>query len=295
MSRSTAWRCSTEAGASPRGYKRIVFIGNSGGSSVGALCQAQAENLSIETTPDGMPIDLYAEDLPPVDAIVLASCHIGRGRHFGMSLDPSVLDERELTRADPNLDMFNPANGPPYDKDWLAAYAAAQAARHQRITDWVLGRLREIDSMPPEAGIVDEAFVIHRTYARPQTLDATIDSNDRPASSSIWGGAKATNYSASILGRFTTLRSYLSQWSLLGRASDGPARIAETTVPVFNIRFSADEGTYPSLTQEYSEAAEGRCEDYVLKGARHFPYKQDNGPALISELADVITDWGDRN
>ena len=115
MSRSTAWRCSTEAGASPRGYKRIVFIGNSGGSSVGALCQAQAENLSIETTPDGMPIDLYAEDLPPVDAIVLASCHIGRGRHFGMSLDPSVLDERELTRADPNLDMFNPANGPPYD------------------------------------------------------------------------------------------------------------------------------------------------------------------------------------
>ena len=114
-------------------------MGNSGGSSVGALCQAQAENLSIETTPDGMPIDLYAEDLPPVDAIVLASCHIGRGRHFGMSLDPSVLDERELTRADPNLDMFNPANGPPYDKDWLAAYAAAQAARHQRITDWVLG------------------------------------------------------------------------------------------------------------------------------------------------------------
>ncbi len=275
-----------------RGYKRIVYIGNSGGGSVGTLYQAQAEKLTIETTPDGMPIDLLPDDLPPVDAIAIASCHIGRGRHFGMSLDPSVIDEHDPLSADPALDMFNPANGPPYDKDWLAGYAAAQAARHRRITDRVLGRLREIDAMPEEAGIVDEAFLIHRTYARPQILDATIDPNDRPIASSIWGGPKATNYSASILGRFTTLRSYLSQWSLLGRASDGPARLAETSVPVINIQFSADEGTYPSLTREYSDAAAGRCQDYVLKGARHFPYKQENGPTLIAELADVIAEWG---
>ena len=277
-----------------RGYKRVVYIGNSGGGSVGTLYQSQAENLTIETTPDGLSIDLYEEDLPPVDAIVLASCHIGRGRHFGMSLDPSVIDERDLTRTDPDLDMFNPKNGPPYDKEWLSRYATAQQARHQRITDWALARLREIDAMPDEAGITDEAFLIHRTYARPQVLDPTIDPNDRPVASSIWGGAKATNYSASILGRFTTLRSYLSQWSLLGRAADGPARLAETSVPVINIRFSADEGTYPSLSQEYSDAAKGRCDDYTLEGARHFPYKQENGPAIISELADTIVEWGDR-
>ncbi len=105
---------------------------------------------------------------------------------------------------------------------------------------------------------------------------------------------RATNYSASILGRFTTLRSYLSQWSQLGRAGAGPARLTETSVPVFNIRFSADEGTYPSLTQEYSDAAKGRCDDYVLQGARHFPYKQENGDRLIAELADAIVEWGDR-
>ena len=119
-----------------------------------------------------------------------------------------------------------------------------------------------------------------------------IRANDRPAAASIWGGAKATNYSASILGRFTTLRSYLSQWSLLGRAADGPARLAETTVPVLNIKFSADEGTYPSLSQEYSDAAAGRCTDYILRGARHFPFKQENGAALIGELADIISEWG---
>jgi fermentation-respiration switch protein FrsA (DUF1100 family) len=83
----------------------------------------------------------------------------------------------------------------------------------------------------------------------------------------------------------------MSQWSLLGRASDGPARLAESSVPVLNIRFSADEGTYPSLSQEYSDAAVGRCEDYTLKDARHFPFKQKNGDALIAELADVIAAW----
>lgn len=277
-----------------RGYKRVIYIGNSGGGSVGTLYQSQAEKLTLTTTADGAPLDLYPEDLPPIDAFVLASCHIGRARHFGMSLDPSVLDERDVLSADPDLDMFNELNSPPYDKEWLKRYAAAQAARHQRITEWVLGRLREIESMPPEKAIVDEAFIIHRTYARPQTLDPTIDPNDRPRSSSIWGGAKATNYSANILGRFTTLRSYLSQWSLLSPAGDGPARLAETSVPVFNIRFSADEGTYPSLTQEYSDSAKGRCDDYVLKGARHFPYKQQNGDQIISELADAIVEWGDR-
>jgi pimeloyl-ACP methyl ester carboxylesterase len=277
-----------------RGYKRVIYVGNSGGGSVGTLYQSQAENLTIDTTPDGEPIDLVADDFPPVDAIVLASSHIGRARHFGMSLDPSVIDENDLFSTDPELDMFNPDNGPPYDKAWLERYAAAQAARHQRITDRVLARLREFAHLPKERAAEDEPFIIHRTYARPQTLDLTIDPNDRPAAASIWGGVRATNYSASILGRFTTLRSYLSQWSQLGRAGDGPARLAETSVSVFNIRFSADEGTYPSLTQEYSDAAKGRCDDYVLQGARHFPYKQENGDRLIAELADVVAEWGDR-
>ena len=275
-----------------RGYQRIIYIGNSGGGSVGTLYQSQAENLTIKTTPDGRSIDLYADDLPKVDGIVLASCHIGRGRHFGMSLDPSVVDEHDFSLTDSKLDMFNSENGPPYEEKWLAAYAEAQSLRHKKITNWVLEKLKHIDEMSVDTGIVDEAFLIHRTYARPQVLDPSIDPNDRPVASSIWGSAKATNYSASILGRFTTLRSYLSQWSLLGRAADGPARLKETSVPVFNIRFSADEGTYPSLSQEYTDAAHGRCDDYNLRGARHFPYKQDTGPELIAELADVIADWG---
>ena len=277
-----------------RGYRRIFYIGNSGGGSIGTAYQAQAEKCTITHTPDGLPIDVFAEDLPPLDGLVLASAHVGRARHLRNSLDPSVVNEADALTADPELDMFNRDNGPPYAAEWLARYEQKQGERYRKITDWVVNRLKELDQLPPERSMSDEAFIIHRTYAKPANLDPSIDPNDRPQGQSIWGNLRATNYAPSLLGRFTTLRSYLSQWSPMSLAGDGPARLAETSVPVFNIRFSADEGTYPRLTQEYSDAAKGRCDDYVLKGAQHFPFKQKNGDAIVSELADVIADWGRR-
>lgn len=66
----------------------------------------------------------------PVDALVPASCHIGRARRFGISLDPSVPDERDVLRPDPDFDMFNEKNGPSYDREWPERYADAQQARH---------------------------------------------------------------------------------------------------------------------------------------------------------------------
>ncbi len=122
-----------------RGYRRVVLVGNSGGGPVMSLYQSQAEKLTIETTPDGRPFDIIPEDLPPADAVVLLSAHPGRHQQFRVALDPSVIDEHDPLSADPALDMFNPGNGPPYDKDWLAEYAEAQGTRHRRITDRLAG------------------------------------------------------------------------------------------------------------------------------------------------------------
>ena len=276
-----------------QGFKRVVFIANSGGGAIGCLYQAQAERLTITHTPDGRPVDLVPDDFPPLDAIVLSCVHLGRAQIMRDSLDPSVLDETDLASSDPELDMYNPDNGPPYDRGWLRRYREAQAARHDRINAWVQGRLREIDRLPADLEIRDQPFIVHRTCARPAMLDPTIDPNDRPPGASIWGTARSSNYAPTILGRVCTLRSYLSQWSPLSIA-DGPARLAETTVPVLNIEFSADEGTYPSDVRKYSEAAEGRSDYYLLKGARHYPFLQDDAESLIGELADVIVEWGDR-
>lgn len=275
------------------GYKRVIYIGNSGGGAIGTLYQAQAENLTISHAPDGTPIDLTPDDLPPVDALAMSCVHLGRHQTFLNGLDPAVIDENDMLASDPALDMFNPDNGPPYDKEWLKRYRAAQEARHWRITDWVRGRLRELTHLPPEHSARDQPFLIHRTAAKPEMLDPTLEPNDRPPGVSIWGGARDSNYAPTILGRMTTLRSFLSQWSPLSIA-DGPARLAETTVPVLNIEYSADESTYPSHVNKYSEAAEGRCEYFLLKDARHYIFKQPEAERLIGELADAIIAWGDR-
>lgn len=275
-----------------QGYERVVLIGNSGGGPVMSLYQSQAEKLTIKTTPDGQPFDIIPEDLPKADAIALLSAHPGRHTQYRATLDPSVLDEHDPLSCDPALDMFNRDNGPPYDKEWLKRYEAAQDARWHRITDWVLGRLRELEHSKARA--TDQGFVVYRTYAKPATLDPSIDPNDRPqGNDTIFGKAMAVNYSAGVFGRFTTLRSFLSQWSPLSVA-DGPARIAETSVPVVNVHYSADEGCFPSETGQYTEALNGRCEEYVLKGARHFPFMQENGDALIGELAVFLCAWADR-
>ena len=271
-----------------RGYKRVILVGNSGGGPVMSLYQAQAETLTIDSTPDGRPFDIVPEDLPPADAVILLSAHPGRHQQFRFALDPSVIDEADPLAADPVHDMYNPHNGPPYDRTWLARYEAAQARRHDRITTSVLARLRQLDDDPRAD---DQGFVIQRTYAKPATLDSSIDPNDRPAGdATIFGKARAVNYSAGVFGRFTTLRSYLSQWSPLSIA-DGPARLAETSVPVLNVEYSADEGCFPSETGRYTEAVGPRCETYLLKGAMHFPFTQPDGDRLIGELADVLADW----
>ncbi len=273
------------------GYEKVVLVGNSGGGPVMSLYQSQAENLTIETTPDGRPFDIIPEDLPPADSVILLSAHPGRHQQFRSALDPSVLDEHDPLGVDPALDMYNESNGPPYDREWLEKYDAAQAVRHQRITDWVLGRLRQLEHADNRSRADDQGFVIHRTYAKPATMDGTIDPNDRaPGDDSIFGKGMAVNYSAGVFGRFTTLRSYLSQWSALSFA-DGPARLAETSVPVLNIEYSADEGCFPSETGQYTTAVGDRCETYLLKGATHFPFNQENGDAMIGELADVMAEW----
>lgn len=277
-----------------QGFRRVILVGNSGGGPLMALYQSQAEKLTIKTTPDGRPFDIIKDDLPPADAVVLLSAHPGRHHSFCGALDPSVLSESDPMSCDPAIDMYNPQNGPPYDHAWLERYFAGQTARHHRITDWVLGRLRELEHAPNHLRADDQGFCIYRTYAKPATLDHSIDPNDRPPGDiTIYGKGQAVNFSAGVFGRFTTLRSYLSQWSPLSIA-DGPAQLKQTTVPVLNVQYSADEGCLPSETGLYSEAVGSRGEKYLLKGAMHFPFNQPQGPAIMATLGDVLADWSKR-
>ena len=266
------------------GYEKIVLLGNSGGASTVALYQAEAERLTISDTPAGDPIAIEPGDLPPADGIALFGAHPGRMHIIAAWADASMIAEDDPLSADPALDIYNPAHGPPFAAEFVAAIRAAQNARIDRITARAKARLRYLRALP--GGARDEAFVVYRTMADPRITDLTLDPNDRPPES-IWGDPKAINYGANNVGRFTTLTSWLSQWSPASRAN-GPACLARTTVPVLNLEFSADSAVFPGDIKLWSEAAGGRETYRKITGATHY---MDGQPDLLAEVVESIATW----
>jgi pimeloyl-ACP methyl ester carboxylesterase len=286
-------RCIQDLGAGVKflreqGYKRVILIGNSGGGSLVAFYQAEAEHLTITTTPDGKPINLTPDDLPPADGLALAAAHPGRAIVLTDWMDPSVYDENDMLAVDPELDMFNPKNGPPYDREWLKRYRAAQVARNDRITDWALARLRTLEMNPDTEMPKDAPFLVYRTSADPRFLDLTLDPSDRKQGTTR-GSAKATNYGAANLARMCTARSWLSQWSLRLSRADGPKSLARTSVPVLSVLHSGDTVVFSSQVGLWAKVAGSRCTSHVLKGGGHHLHGQ---PELVDELADLLVKWG---
>ena len=269
------------------GYQRIVLIGNSGGAALASFYQAQAEHLTVETMVDGDPAYLARDDLPPIDGIALCAAHEGRSSLFVKWLDPSVVDEDDAQAADAALDMYHAANGPPYSVQFLARFRAAQHARRERIETWVWSSLRQLRAT--SGAPRDQAFVVHRTHADPRCVDLSLDPNDR-APGSVWGDARAVNYAANALGRYTSLTAFLSQWSSASRA-DGPSNLAKTGVPIFLLTYTADQSTFPSTRDAWLAAGADRIRNVDIKGGNHYLAGQ---PHLVQEVADAIAGWAQR-
>lgn len=270
-----------------RGYERVVLIGNSGGAALASFYQAQAENLTITHTPAGEPINLVPEDLPPADAIVLSAAHPGRSRLMAEWIDPSVIDEHDPVATDPLLDCYDPANGPPFTRDFLEPFRAAQIARRHRIETWCRVRLASLRKTPN--GPQNEAFIVHRTHADPRMVDLTLDANDRPLGS-IWGDPATVNRAANAMGRFTTLTAFLNQWAGCSQA-DGPDNLALTSAPVCLFDHTADASTFPSTVRLWQQAFGVRGETHALKGGNHYLLGQ---PELVARMCDTIRDFVSR-
>ncbi len=273
-----------------RGYDKVVLVGNSGGASLAAFYQAQAENLTIERMLDGDPAGLSPGDLPPVQGLALCAAHPGRSTLMGMWIDPSLADEHDPLSVDPALDLYDPRNGPPFDAQFLARFRAAQGERLGRIDAWVRERLALLRSQAAPGSPRDQVFVIHRTHADPRFLDLSIDPNDR-AVGSVWApgavGAREVNYAASQMGRLTSLTAYLSQWSPASRA-EGPANLARTSVPVLLHTYTGDQSTFPSTRDAWLAAGGVRIRNSDVKGGNHYLSKQ---PLLMDQVADEMAAW----
>lgn len=268
-------------------YEKVILAGWSGGGSLSLFYQSQAEHPSITHTPAGEPCSITTAGLLPADALMFQAAHMSRAHTFSEWIDPSVLDENDPDQRDPSLDIYHPDNKPPFSQAFLSRFRAAQLQRVRRRTEWVretLDRLRRSGSKELERG-----FVTHRTMADPRFLDGTIEPNDRPIGSCFMGVPEVANNGPVGLARFSTLRSWLSQWSIDDSRADGVACARQVSVPFLAIEHSADDAVpQPHTGLIYAAAASQDKTMRVVRGANHYFVGQ---PDLMREAVALSTQW----
>jgi pimeloyl-ACP methyl ester carboxylesterase len=280
--------CVLDIGAAVRhlrdmGFERVVLVGNSGGGGLASLYQSQAESPSLTATPAGDPPDLTQADLPPVDALILAMAHPGRALVYTEWLDPAIIDEHRPFDRDAALDMFDARNGPPYSEDFVTRYRAAQIERNRRITAWVRGQLAALP-----APLVDLPFLVHGTAADLRFADLSLDASDREAGT-LWGDTWTANFGPPTLGHYSSLRSWLSQWSYDDSQSNAPRHLPRVTVPVQVIYGTADAAAFPShAVAMYDAVGQAKKELIAIEGAHHYFVDQ---PELVDTLCRHMLRW----
>ncbi|MFS3130216.1 alpha/beta fold hydrolase [Nocardioides sp. Bht2] len=273
------------------GYKNVILAGWSGGGSLSLYYQQQAQKATVTSTPAGDGPNLTELDLPAADGMMLLAAHVSRSGTLTEWMDPSILDESDPTKRDPELDIYNPENPnqPPYTEEFIERYRAAQIERNRKITRWVKEQLAEYKANGEP--LMERGFVVHGTMADPRWLDPTLDPNDRVPGRCYLGDPRIVNMGPVGLARFSTLRSWLSQWSWDDAHGDGPVCAADLEVPTLVIGNSADDACTPSHTQRlYDAVGHPDKQMRTIEGATHY-YSGAAQVGHLNEAVEVITEW----
>ncbi len=272
------------------GYKRVLLGGWSGGGAMSLFYQSQAVGPAVTSTPAGDAPDLSKAGLIPADGVMLLAAHLSRNLTLTEWLDPSITDESRPFDRDPKWNLYGPeAPKPPYSADFVAAYRAAQIARNRRITAWVKEQLAELKAAGREND--ERCFTVQGTMADPRWLDPAVDPNGRKPNWCFLGDPRVVNDGVVGLARFTSLRSWLSQWSYDDSNADGLKCAAKLTHPLLVIENSDDDGVTPSHAARLMAAAKGAKQTHhVIQGANHYYFGQ---PKLSAEAAEKAKAWID--
>jgi pimeloyl-ACP methyl ester carboxylesterase len=251
--------------------------------------QAEAEHPTLSATPAGDPPDLTRAGLTPADGVLLLAAHASRASIFTESLDPSVIDEGDPERRDAELDLYSAANPhrPAYDAEYVRRFREAQVARNRRITGWAREQLERLRATGRPRH--ERAFVVHGTMADPRWLDPALEPSERRPGWCFLGDPALANDGPVGLGRFSTLRSWLSQWSYDESRADGVACAARISVPVLVLRNRADDAVPPSHPQRLFDAVRHADKELVeIPGAGHYYFGQ---PEKLAEAVGHCLRW----
>jgi len=272
------------------GYERVILVGWSGGGSLSLFYQAQAEKADVTHTPAGDLVDLTAEKLQPADGVIFVAAHLSRAETLTEWIDPSVTNELDPDTRNLALDIYSPEcpAQPPYTAAFIATFRAAQIARNRKITAWcqeMLERLRKANT-----GEMERAFVVHRTMCDVRWLDLSVDPNGRKPGRCYMGDPRAVNVGPVGLARFSTLRSWLSQWSYDLSNAKGPANAAKIRrTPVLQIENTADDAVPATHNPAiYAALATPDKRFLQIQGATHYYVGQ---PELLKQCTDTVLGW----
>jgi hypothetical protein len=133
------------------GVRRVITLGHSGGATLMSAYQNAAENgVQAFQGPEKLIRCSDLGKLPPADGVMLLDSNYGNGVMTLLSLDPAVTSEDSGKELDPELDLFNPANGydpkgSTYSAEFIRKYQIAQGARNNRLIDKALERLHALE------------------------------------------------------------------------------------------------------------------------------------------------------
>lgn len=282
-----------------RGFEKVVFTGQSGGGSLFAFYQSQAEMAPanrLTATPAGDPPDLRKHEMIPGDGIVILNANEGEGLHLTHHLDPSIVDEADPFSVDPALDMYNPANGfklPPqsstYSPEFTKKFRDAQWARAERLTTIARGHIAErnfyrsllkapgFEKLPLEQRLEIERraehlpiMVLYRSEADLDYTDIVTRPTDRALGSNRTDRPDVYNYGPEA--RTRTIRPDVFLSTMSGPASRARLHenIRKVTVPTLVLIGTADRGTYVWEQQKtFNEAAAKDKTVVKIEGADH--------------------------
>jgi len=282
-----------------RGFERVIFTGQSGGGSLFAFYQSQAETAPpnrLKETPAGDPPDLNKHEMMPADGIVILNANEGEALHLTHHLDPSIIDESDPLSVDPALDMFNPANGfrmPPessrYSPEFTKKFRDAQWARAERLTERARGYIRErkfyrsllkqpgFEKLPLEQRLEIERraehlpiMVLYRSEADLDYTDQITRPTDRAYGSNRSDRPDVFNLEPEARTRSIRPDVFLSTMSGPASRARLHENIKKVTVPTLVLVGTADRGTYVWEQEKTYESAGTKDKSIVkIEGADH--------------------------
>lgn len=265
------------------GVEQVVLVGNSGGGSLMGAYQSQAASPNLRPTHD-LALPAAVNELMPCDYYISLNAHPGRPEVLTAWMDPSVTDENDPSAVDPALNMYEPANGPPYSEAFVRRYRQAQEARNHRITDWVHAELERLAGH----GLRDRAFIMQRTWADLRLMDGNLDPSERQVGLCYAGDPKLANFAPRGIGLTNTLRTWLSMWSLRESQCRGAPHLARIEVPSLVIQSMADTGVFPSDARAIYEALASSDKALEFMAGDHYLTEPTDAR---DQVGDMIAGW----